>query len=103
MTLIAKRKSVMRGETAVQIQKRELIEQSIKGDQMGKLSITEEELAVRLIAVCAENGQRLSLQGAQDAARRMLAADTLYDAGSRMLRIADATDCDEPMTEQFYG
>lgn len=43
------------------------------------------------------------LDAAVRAARRMLAADALYEAGRELLRVADATDCDEPMTEQFDG
>ena len=87
-----------------------------------QLKITEDELAARLCEKLwtlkgpLDSPNTITNEAAHILARKMLAAlgcdgltprqraaDTLYDAGSRMLRIADATDCDEPMTEQFYG
>ena len=77
-----------------------------------KLNVSVEDLTAWLIA----NGARPSLPLPEAAGRigtweqecykratRMLAAEALYEAGRELLRVADATDCDEPMTEQFDG
>lgn len=70
-----------------------------------KLNISAEELAELLYRhhqkdhVCSIDDWKFC----NALARRMLAADALVEAGREMLRVADVTDCEEPMTEQFDG
>ena len=69
-----------------------------------KLSITVEELALWLKDHGPLSGADegfLTYGQARLIATRMLAAEALYDGATALLEVADATDCDEPMTEQF--
>ena len=66
-----------------------------------KLNVSVEELAAWLCSRNADTRRNLDIGNARIQARKMLAADALYEAANKILEVADATDCDQPMTEQF--